>query len=241
MRIIAEDVDHRYRRTTALSGVDLDIDGGVFGLVGPNGAGKTTLLRLLVGILRPRSGRLLVGGHDLSRGAARNSIRRSVGYLPERPMLYPHLTTREFLDYAALLNGITDARQRRERTGHVMEQFSLTLEARSRIGALSTGGRQRVAIAKALIGSPRLLVLDEPTVGLDPLHHRRLRTLVEEVGKETTVVLSTHVLDDVARLCDRVAVLRTGTIAFTGTPGELAATAPHGPDLEEAYAALVSA
>lgn len=240
MRVIAEDVGFRYRRTTALAGVDLDVDGGVLGLVGPNGSGKTTLLRLLVGILRPCSGRLLVGGHDLRRASARRGVRRLVGYLPERPTLHPHLTTREFLDYAALLNGVVDARRRRERIEHVMERFSLTLESRSRVGALSTGGRRRVALAQALLGSPRLLVLDEPTVGLDPLHHHQLRTFVEEIGRKTTVVLSTHVLDDVARLCDRVAVLRAGTVVFTGSPEGLAATAPHVPDLEGAYASLVS-
>jgi ABC-type multidrug transport system ATPase subunit len=240
VRVTAEGLGYRYRRTTALTGVDVEIEGGVFGLLGPNGAGKTTFLRMVAGILRPRSGRLVVGGHDLGRACARRRARRLVGYLPERPALYPHLTVREFLDYAALLNGVADARERRERVGHVVERLALSLQARTRIGALSTGTRQRVALGQALLGEPRLLVLDEPTVGMDPLHRHRLRTLITEFGRETTVVLSTHVLDDVRRVCDRVAVLRAGTTVFTGSPDELAATAPHGPDLEEAYARLVS-
>ncbi|MBB4933776.1 ABC-type multidrug transport system ATPase subunit [Lipingzhangella halophila] len=240
MHITATDVRYRYGRAPALNGVTLDIGGGVFGLLGPNGAGKSTFLRLLAGVLRPRSGRLVVGGHNMSRGSARRGIRRLVGYVPERPTLYPHLTTREFLDYTALLSGMADTRQRRERTGHVLERLELTLEARTRIGALSTGTCQRVAIAQALIGEPRLLVLDEPTVGMDPLHRHRVRALLAELCRTTTVVLSTHVLDDVRRLCDRVAVLRAGTTAFAGSPRELAGTAPETCDLEAAYAAVVS-
>ncbi|RNL84588.1 ATP-binding cassette domain-containing protein [Halostreptopolyspora alba] len=241
MRVTATDVGYRYGRTRALTGVTLDTGGGVFGLLGPNGAGKSTLLRLLAGTLRPRSGRLVVGGHDLARASARRGIRRLVGYLPERPELYPHLTVREFLDYTALLNGVVDARQRSELAGNAMERLALTLEARTGIAALSTGTRQRVAIAHALLGEPPLLVLDEPTAGMDPMHRHRVRTLLAEIGRTATVVLSTHDLDDVRLLCDRVAVLRGGTAIFVGSPGGLATTAPHGADLEDGYTAVVSA
>ncbi len=240
MRITAENLGYRYGRARALDGVSLDVAGGVFGLLGPNGAGKSTLLRLLAGILCPHSGGLTVGGHNLRRGSARRGVRRLVGYLPERPVLYPHLTTREFLDYTALLNGVADARARRELTGNALERLDLTPQARTRIAALSTGTRQRVALAHALLGAPPLLVLDEPTVGMDPLHHHQVRSLLTELRTTTTVVLATHDLDDARRLCDRVAVLRAGTTAFAGTPQELGAVAPHGGDLETGYAAVVS-
>ncbi|GAB3450476.1 ABC transporter ATP-binding protein [Streptomonospora sediminis] len=240
MRITAENLTYRYGRTAALSGADVDIGGGVFGLLGPNGAGKSTLLRLLAGILRPRSGRLIVGGHDLRRSPARRGIRRLGGYLPERPELYPHLTTREFLEYTALLNGVADARRRHELADNTMERLGLTLEARTRIVGLSTGTRQRVALAHALLGEPPLLLLDEPTVAMDPVHRQRVRALLAELGRTSTVVLSTHDLGDVRRICDRVAVLRAGTVAFTGSPAQLAATAGQGRDLEDAYTAAVS-
>ncbi|GAA4908362.1 ABC-type multidrug transport system ATPase subunit [Streptomonospora salina] len=194
----------------------------------------------MAGTLRPRSGRLDVGGHDLRRARARRGIRRLAGYLPERPALYPHLTTREYLDYTALLNGVAHVRRRRELADHAMERLALTFEAHTRVAALSTGTRQRVALAHALLGAPPLLVLDEPTAGMDPLHRYRVRELVAELARTSTVVLSTHDLDDVRRLCGRVAVLRAGTAVFTGSPGELAAAAGPGRGLEGAYAAAVS-
>ena len=222
-----------------MAGVGLHVHGGVFGLLGPNGAGKTTLLRLITGLLRPRAGSLLVGGHDMGTIGGRRAVRRLVGYLPEDPGLYAHLTVRENLDHAALLKGDPDARSRNRRVGQVMDRLDLTAHARTRTGELSVGGRQRAGLAQALIGEPPLLVLDEPTSALDPVHRHRFRELLRELARDTTVVLSTHVLDDVARVCDRVGLLDAGTVAFTGTAAQLAQEAPDGQDLEQGYAALL--
>ncbi|WP_017607232.1 ABC transporter ATP-binding protein [Nocardiopsis xinjiangensis] len=239
MRITAREVRYRYRGTTALAGVDLHVHGGVFGLLGPNGAGKTTLLRLITGLLRPRGGPLLVGGHDMGTIGGRRAVRRLVGYLPEDPGLYAHLTVRKNLDHAALLKGDPHARSRNRRAGQVMDRLDLTAHARTRAGELSVGGRQRAGLAQALIGGPPLLVLDEPTSALDPVHRHRFRELLRDLARDTTVVLSTHVLDDVARVCDRVGLLDAGTVAFTGTAAQLARAAPDGQDLEQGYAALL--
>lgn len=239
MRITAREVRYHYRGTAALAGVDLDVHGGVFGLLGPNGAGKSTFLRLLTGLLRPRAGSLLVGGHDMGTIGGRRAVRRLAGYLPEDPGLYAHLTVRENLEHAALLKGDPDARSRRRRVGQVMDRLDLTPHARTRAGELSVGGRQRAGVAQALIGRPPLLVLDEPTSALDPVHRHRFRELLRVLARDTTVVLSTHVLDDVARVCDRVGLLSAGTVAFTGTAAQLAWAAPDGQDLEQGYAALL--
>ncbi|QVQ54552.1 ATP-binding cassette domain-containing protein [Spiractinospora alimapuensis] len=241
MHISAKDVRYRYRRGPALSGVTVEIPAGVCGVLGPNGAGKTTLLRLLTGILRPRAGTLRVGGHETRTVRGRRAVRRLAGYLPEAPGPHPHLSVRECLDYAALLNGDDDAEHRRHQVGRLMDRLDLTVSARARVGELSTGARQRVGVAQALVGDPRLLVLDEPTAGLDPLHRRQLRDLVAELGRDITVVLSTHVLGDVASVCSQVVLLRAGGLVLSGTVDDLARHAPDGGDLEQGYVALVGA
>lgn len=239
MWISAEDVRYRYRRGSALTGVTMEIPQGVCAVLGPNGAGKTTLLRLLTGILRPRSGTLYVGGHDMRTVRGRRAVRRLGGYLPESPGLYPHLTVRACLEYTALLNGDDDARHRRHQAGRLMDRLDLTLSARSRVGELSTGARQRVGVAQALVGDPRLLVLDEPTSGLDPLHRRQLRTLIAELGRDITVVLATHVLGDVGSVCNQVVLLQGGELVLTGSVDDLARHAQDGGDLEQGYVALL--
>ncbi|MBE2998658.1 ABC transporter ATP-binding protein [Nocardiopsis sp. HNM0947] len=239
MQITATGLRYRYWGRAALDGIDLDVRGGVFGLLGPNGAGKTTFLRLVSGLLRPRSGTLTVGGHDLRTGRGRRAVRRLVGYMPQEPGLYPHLTVRENLDNTALLKGAPDARSRAASVDGVFERLDLGPQARTRAAALSAGALQRAGLAQALIGGPRLLVLDEPTSGLDPVHRHRFRGLVAGLARETTVVLSTHALDDAARLCDRVCLLDAGTVAFTGPASALARAAPDGRDLEQGYAALL--
>lgn len=206
---------------TALDAVDLELGGGMIGLLGPNGAGKTTLMRLLTGVLRPSAGSVTVGGHDLADRAGRASVKRMLGYLPQHLDPYPDLTAREFLDYVGLLKGVDDRRVRRSQVGAVLDQVGLADSARRRLGGFSGGMKRRVGIAQALMGDPRLVVVDEPTAGLDPEERMRLRALLAGLGGRRTVVLSTHILDDVAQTCPRVAVLSAGRVLYDGTTAGL--------------------
>lgn len=248
MRVVITGASHTYRRRRVLDRVDLDFGPGVLGLLGPNGAGKTTLLRLLAGVLRPRTGRIEAGGHDLRTRQGRRALRRELGYLPQDAALPPDLSPRGFLDYVGVLKGMADPRERRRQTTDLIERLGLALEADRRLGSLSPGARRRVGIAQALMGRPGLILLDEPTEGLDPEERIRLRTTLATLGEGRTVVLSTHLLDDVKAVCPEVAVLHEGGIHFRGSALELteiAADSPLSgarsvpPTMEEGYAALM--
>ncbi|MFC7886357.1 ATP-binding cassette domain-containing protein [Streptomyces sp. NPDC057376] len=198
----------------ALDGVDLHIESGTVGLLGANGAGKTTLLRLVTGVLRPTSGRIVVGGHDLATTAGLTAVKRGLGYLPQELSLYPDLTVREFLDYIGVLKGIHDKRARRRQVDARIAEVGLEERARDRLAGFSGGMKRRVGIAQALLGDPSLLIVDEPTAGLDPHERMRFRTLLAGLGRGRTVLLSTHILDDVAQTCPEVAVLSAGRLVF---------------------------
>ncbi|MFF9169395.1 MULTISPECIES: ATP-binding cassette domain-containing protein [unclassified Streptomyces] len=209
----------------ALDDVDLHIEGGTVGLLGANGAGKTTLLRILTGVLRPTSGRVVVAGHDLATTAGLNAMKRTLGYLPQELSPYPDLTAREFLDYIAVLKGIHDRRERRREVGERLAEVGLEDRAGERLGGFSGGMRRRVGIAQALLGDPTVLVVDEPTAGLDPHERMRFRALLAGLGGRRTVLLSTHILDDVAQTCPEVAVLTTGRLVFHDTTSALVSQA----------------
>ncbi|MDI3388686.1 ATP-binding cassette domain-containing protein [Streptomyces sp. B-S-A8] len=198
----------------ALDAVELHIESGTVGLLGANGAGKTTLLRILTGVLRPTSGRVTVAGHDLSTSAGLTAVKRTLGYLPQELSLYPDLTAREFLDYIAVLKGIHDKRERRRQVEDRIAEVGLADRAGERLAGFSGGMKRRVGIAQALLGNPSVLVVDEPTTGLDPHERMRFRTLLAGLGHGRTVLLSTHILDDVAQTCPEVAVLAAGRIVF---------------------------
>src|SRR4051794_28230528 len=198
--IVVRGLGKRYGPRTVLDGLDLDIRAGVTGVLGPNGAGKTTLLRCLATALRPDAGSLQLAGGDPADPAQLATIRRSIGYLPQRPVLYPHFTVREMLDHVALLKLISASSERAAEIGRVLDLVDLTDRARTKIRKLSGGMRQRVGIAQALLGSPRIVILDEPTVGLDPEQRMQFRTLISRVGESTAVILSTHQTEDVAAL-----------------------------------------
>jgi ABC-2 type transport system ATP-binding protein len=214
-----------YGRKLALAGVTLDIDRGITGLLGPNGAGKTTLLRMLATVMRPSGGELRLLGRDPRDVAERTAIRRRLGYLPQDPGFHQHFTAFEFVDYIATLKEWAERVARHTEVRRVLRAVSLDDVAHRRIRALSGGMRRRVALAQALLGSPELLVLDEPTAGLDPRQRLRFREIVSEVAESCAVLLSTHQTEDVAALCRRVVVLRDGEVAFDGTPATLAALA----------------
>jgi ABC-2 type transport system ATP-binding protein len=205
----------------ALRSVDLSIGSGMFGLLGPNGAGKTTMMRILAGILLPTSGMLAVGGHDMREERGRTAVKRVLGYLPQELGLYPDLSAREFLDYIAILKGMSDGRTRRARVGGLLELVGLADVAGRKLKTYSGGMKRRVGIAQALLNDPQLLIVDEPTAGLDPEERIRFRNLLSELGGDRTVLLSTHIVEDVAQTCQRLAVLHTGEMIFHGAIAEL--------------------
>ncbi|MFD7461721.1 MULTISPECIES: ATP-binding cassette domain-containing protein [unclassified Streptomyces] len=209
----------------ALDGVDLHIEGGTVGLLGANGAGKTTLLRILTGVLRPTSGRVVVAGHDLATSAGLTAVKRTLGYLPQELSLYPDLTAREFLDYIAVLKEIHDRRERRRQVETRLTQVGLEDLRHERLGGFSGGMRRRIGIAQALLGDPSVLIVDEPTAGLDPHERMRFRALLAALGGDRTVLLSTHILDDVAQTCPEVAVLTAGRLVFHDSTAALVSQA----------------
>ncbi|MFF3224757.1 ATP-binding cassette domain-containing protein [Nocardia suismassiliense] len=215
-----------YRKPTrALCEIDLTVTEGMTGLLGTNGAGKTTLLRILTGTLEPTSGTVTVCGHDMATTAGRTAVKRLLGYLPQELALYPDLTGREFLDYVALLKGIDDKRARRSQIESLLDRVGLDAVGRQRIGRYSGGMKRRLGIAQTLLGDPRLIIVDEPTSGLDPEERIRFRTLLGQLGGDRIVVLSTHILDDVAHSCQNAAVLTEGVLAYHGSTGGLVAMA----------------
>jgi ABC-2 type transport system ATP-binding protein len=215
----------RYGSTHALDDVSLRLGEGVTGLLGPNGAGKTTLLRVLATALPADSGTFTVLGHDPSTTGGRQEVRRVLGYLPQTPGFHPDFTAFEFVDYVAILKELTDREGRHREVRRVLAEVDLSDVRGKRIKKLSGGMRQRVALAAALVGDPGFLVLDEPTVGLDPEQRMRFRELIARAGEGRTVLLSTHQTEDVAMLCNRVVVMAGGTVRFEGTPAELTARA----------------
>lgn len=222
MDITATTLSKTYRGgTLALDQVDLHIGAGLTGLLGPNGAGKTTLMRILVGIIRPSSGEVTIGGHDVASSAGRRAVRRTLGYLPQHLDLYPDLNGREILDYFALLKGIDDRSARRVQVNTLLERVGLAESARQRVGGYSGGMKRRIGIAQALLGDPRVVIVDEPTAGLDPEERMRFRSLLAGLGEQRTVVLSTHILDDVAQTCPSVAVLAAGGLVYRGSTPDL--------------------
>ncbi len=209
----------------ALCGVDLEIGAGMFGLVGPNGAGKTTLMRILTGLLRPTGGRVEIFGHDISRPRDKQAIKAMLGYLPQELGLYPDLSAREFLDYVAILKGLTDRHARQRQIDELLAVVGLSDPANRRLKTYSGGMKRRVGVAQALLGDPKILIVDEPTAGLDPEERVRLRNLLAETSRRCTVILSTHIVEDISQSCTDLAVLKEGRVLYRGEPRSLIAQA----------------
>jgi ABC-2 type transport system ATP-binding protein len=223
--VSADGLSRRYGATRALDDVHLALERGITGLLGPNGAGKTTLLSILATVNEPDAGRVSVFGLDPRQHAERVEIRRRLGYLPQELGYHRHFKVAAFLDYMAILKEITDRRRRAEEVARVLAAVGLEQRAGTRVRALSGGLRQRLGIAQALLGKPDLLILDEPTAGLDPEQRLRFRELLSDLPGDPVIGLSTHQADDITAICPRVVVLLQGRLHFNGTPAELAATA----------------
>ncbi|MFZ5814297.1 MAG: ABC transporter ATP-binding protein [Bacillota bacterium] len=214
MKITLSHLVKRYGSNRALDGVSLEIPGGMFGLLGPNGAGKTTLIRIVTTLLPPTSGQVYLGEIDLLREPDR--ARRHLGYLPQEFGFYKGLSAYEVLDYIGAMKNLP-APERRRQVEAVLEQVNLTEVARRKVGTYSGGMKQRLGIAQALLGNPAVIVVDEPTAGLDPEERIRFRNLLAQLALQRTVLLSTHIVADVEASCSGLAVLREGRLLFAGT------------------------
>jgi ABC-2 type transport system ATP-binding protein len=207
----------RFGNILALDHVTLKIKKGeIFGIAGPNGAGKTTLVRMLCTALHPDSGTVLVDGHDITKNEV--EIKRLIGYLPEEPNLYERLSARRFLDFFGQLY---EAGGRKERIDEVLEMVGLSERADDRISTFSKGMRHRLSLARTILHDPKILILDEPTMGLDPAVAIAIRDLIHSMKGDKTVILCTHYMDEAEKLCDRMAILNQGRVVILGTPGEL--------------------
>jgi len=217
--IDAQGLTRRYGEFTAVDGISFTVDEGeIVGMLGPNGAGKTTTLRMITGFLPPTDGHLTVGGRDLFTDPV--AARREVGYLPENVALYPEMRVSEYLRYRAMLEGLPRAKARPRISETVKSCFLEEVENQI-IGTLSKGFRQRVGLAAAILHHPSVLVLDEPTVGLDPKQIIAIRELIRELGHKQTLLLSSHILPEVELLCDRVIIIDRGRIVAEGSPRDL--------------------
>ncbi|HSU14417.1 MAG TPA: ABC transporter ATP-binding protein [Longimicrobium sp.] len=213
-------IDHLWKTypngVAALQDVSLTIPPGLFGLLGPNGAGKSTLMRILATLQEADAGRVQLGEVDVLRD--REAVRRTLGYLPQEFGVYPRISAEAMLDHFALLKGITHRRERRETVDALLQQTNLWNARKQRLGGFSGGMRQRFGIAVALIGRPRLIIVDEPTAGLDPAERARFLNLLSELGEAAVVILSTHIVEDVSDLCTRMAIIQGGRILLEGEP-----------------------
>jgi ABC-2 type transport system ATP-binding protein len=206
----------------ALNNINLEIGTGMFGMLGPNGAGKSSLMRTIATLQEPDSGSLMLG--DINILQQKDELRKVLGYLPQDFGFYPKVSAEDMLTHFAVLKGISNKKERKEIVDSLLSQTNL-FEARKRnISEYSGGMRQRFGIAQALLGNPKLVIVDEPTAGLDPMERNRFHNLLSEIGENVIVILSTHIVDDVKDLCSRMVVMNQGTILFEGTPAEALGT-----------------
>jgi ABC-2 type transport system ATP-binding protein len=215
-----KNVTHVYPNgTRALDDVSLTVEKGMFGLLGPNGAGKSTLMRCVATLQAPSSGTIHFG--DIDAVKTPEALRRSLGYLPQDFGVYPRVSAYDLLEHLAVLKGIESASDRKDTVETLLNQVNLWSVRKKAVLGFSGGMRQRFGIAQALIGNPKLIIVDEPTAGLDPEERNRFSNLLSEIGESVVVILSTHIVDDVADLCSRMAIINAGKIVLQGDPAEL--------------------
>lgn len=222
MNIQVQQLNKIYRgHVQALDNLSLEIPNGMFGLLGPNGAGKTTFMRILAGILQPTSGTIQVGPYEATSTRGRQEVQKILGYLPQDLGMYPDLSAREFLDYVAILKGLSERKVRQQRVEELLEMVALKHVAQRKIKTYSGGMKRRVGIAQALLNNPRFLIVDEPTAGLDPEERIRFRNLLSDLAGERTVLLSTHIVEDIAQTCRNIAMMKAGQVIFQGTIAQM--------------------
>lgn len=209
----------------ALKNVSLSIGNNMFGLVGPNGAGKSTLMRTIATLQDPDSGTIQLDGIDVL--SQKNEVRKVLGYLPQEFGVYPKMSALDMLQHLAVMKGISSSKERKEMVDTLLQQTNLWDVRKKALSTFSGGMKQRFGIAQALLGNPRLIIVDEPTAGLDPTERNRFLNLLSSIGREVTVILSTHIVDDVRELCPRMAIIANGELLLEGVPADTLA-ALHG-------------
>lgn len=219
MELRIQDISKTYPNgVQALKEVSLTIRQGMFGLLGPNGAGKSTLMRTIATLQEPDAGSMEFLGYDVLR--QKDQIRRLLGYLPQEFGVYPRISAIQLLDHLAMLNGITDRKQRKETVEALLTKTNLWKVRKKNLGGYSGGMKQRFGIAQALLANPKLIIVDEPTAGLDPAERNRFLNLLSEIGENTVVILSTHIVEDVKELCTDMAIINQGQVLMQGNPME---------------------
>ncbi|MBI3258332.1 MAG: ABC transporter ATP-binding protein, partial [Ignavibacteriae bacterium] len=200
----------------ALDDISLTIPQGMFGLLGPNGAGKSSLMRTIATLQEPDTGTITFG--DINVLKQKEDVRRLLGYLPQEFGLYPNLSAETILDHFAVLKGITNSRERKDQVQYLLNRTNLMESRRKHVGGFSGGMKQRLGIAIALLGSPKLIIVDEPTAGLDPTERHRFLNLLSELGENIVIILSTHIVEDVRELCSNMAIINQGKVVLSGAP-----------------------
>ena len=217
MQLSIKNVSKTYSNNVeALKDVTLEVGNGMFGLLGPNGAGKSTLMRTIAGLQELDSGSITVGDIDVSKH--KHELRKVLGYLPQEFGLYPKVNALELFDHLATMKGMTDSSKRDELTKSLLSQTNLWKYRNRKLGTFSGGMKQRFGIAQALIGEPKLIIVDEPTAGLDPTERNRFHNLLSAIGENVIVILSTHIVEDVSDLCSKMAIIKDGKVKLVGEP-----------------------
>ncbi len=217
MNLIIKNLSKTYANgVQALNDVSLDIPTGMFGLLGPNGAGKSSLMRTIATLQEPDTGSIMLGDLDVLR--EKDEVRKILGYLPQEFGVYPKISAEVLLDHLAVLKGVTNSKERKELVETLLHKTNLWQSRKKNLGGYSGGMKQRFGIAQALLSNPRLIIVDEPTAGLDPAERNRFLNLLSELGENTVVILSTHIVDDVKELCTSMAIINQGTVLYKGSP-----------------------
>ena len=220
MKLTVENISKTYPNgVEALKDVSLEITNGIFGLLGPNGAGKSTLMRTIAALQEADDGSIMLGDIDVAKD--KQALREMLGYLPQEFGVYPKVSAIDLLDHMAIMKGIADAQIRKEQVESLLYQVNLWESKEQKLGTFSGGMKQRFGIAQALLGDPKLIIVDEPTAGLDPMQRNRFHNLLSEIGENVIVILSTHIVDDVSDLCNDMAIILNGELKLSGKPLEL--------------------
>ena len=220
MKLTIENISKTYPNgVEALKNVTLEISNGIFGLLGPNGAGKSTLMRTIAALQEADDGSIMLGEIDVAKD--KQALREMLGYLPQEFGVYPKVSAIDLLDHMAIMKGIADAQIRKEQVESLLYQVNLWESKEQKLGTFSGGMKQRFGIAQALLGDPKLIIVDEPTAGLDPMQRNRFHNLLSEIGENVIVILSTHIVDDVSDLCNDMGIILNGELKLSGKPLEL--------------------